>query len=153
MAILDTSKKPLVNDRNTNDQFGDEVFIGIDLPFHKSNGKEGYFASTKFTIDAVKNNVKALLSTKKGELYFHPNLGVDLDNFLFEQITDELIINVQDSIANSLEFWMPFVKILDIKVSGVNSVDSDKNRLKIEVVFGLNSDPNTFESVTIDVGV
>ena len=67
MAILDTSKKPLVNDRNTNDQFGDEVFIGIDLPFHKSNGKEGYFASTKFTIDAVKNNVKALLSTKKGE--------------------------------------------------------------------------------------
>ena len=35
MAILDTSKKPLVNDRDTPDSFGQEVFVGIDLPFAK----------------------------------------------------------------------------------------------------------------------
>ena len=41
-----------VQDRDSN------VFIGIDLPFRKSLGVEGYFASTRTTIDAVKNDIK-----------------------------------------------------------------------------------------------
>lgn len=152
MAILDTSKKPLVNDRDTPDSFGQEVFVGIDLPFRKSDGKEGFFASTKFTLDAIKNNVKSLLSTNKGERYFQPNLGVDLKRFLFEPLNDETIIKIQDSILDSVEFWLPFVRILDIKVSGINDQYAEKNTIKIDVIFGLDSDPNTFETITIDVG-
>ena len=69
MAIKDLSKKPFVEDRDNN------VFIGIDLPFRKSDGVEGWFASTKTTIEAVKNNIKNLLSTHKGERYLQPNIG------------------------------------------------------------------------------
>ena len=77
MAILDTSKKPFIQDRDN------EVFIGINLPFKKSEGSEGYFLSTTTTIEAVKNNVKLLLSTDKGERIFQPNLGVGLRRFFF----------------------------------------------------------------------
>ena len=61
MAILDKSKKPYIVDRDEN------VFIGIDLPFRKSDGVEGLFASTSTTIEAAKVNLKCLLNTKKGE--------------------------------------------------------------------------------------
>ena len=78
MAIIDRNKKPFIQDRDTN------VFIGVDLPFRKSEGSEGYFASTSTTIEAIRNNVKLLLLTRKGERIFHPNLGVDLSKFLLK---------------------------------------------------------------------
>ena len=68
MAIKDLSKKPFIEDRD------DNVFIGIDLPFRKSDGSEGWFASTKTTINAVKNNISNLLNTHKGERYLQPNI-------------------------------------------------------------------------------
>ena len=40
----DLTKKPYIHDRD------ERVFIGIDLPFRKSESKEGYFASTSTTI-------------------------------------------------------------------------------------------------------
>ena len=64
MAIKDTTKKPYISDRD------ELVFIGIDLPFHKSSGVEGWFASTDTTIKAVKNNIKNILLTEKGERLF-----------------------------------------------------------------------------------
>ena len=57
MAIRDTSKKPYIIDNDT------DVFVGLDLPIRKSYGKEGYFASTKTTIEAVINNIRNVLNT------------------------------------------------------------------------------------------
>ena len=49
MARLDTSiRGSFVEDRDTN------VNIGLDLPLHKEYGPNGYFATTKTTVDAVK---------------------------------------------------------------------------------------------------
>ena len=45
---------------NTRDNDNNK-FIGIKLPLGKSDGAEGYFASTEITIDAVKENIRNLL--------------------------------------------------------------------------------------------
>ena len=42
------------------------------------DGADGWFASTKTTVEAVKHNIKNLLLTQKGERYFQPNLGINL---------------------------------------------------------------------------
>ena len=81
MAIIDLNKKPIIVDRNN------DIFIGIDLPFRKSGGSEGWFASTSTTIKAVKNNIRLLLQTQKGERLMQPQLGLNLQKYLFEQIT------------------------------------------------------------------
>ena len=146
MAILDTSKKPFIQDRD------DNIFIGIDLPFHKSEGSEGYFASTSTTIDAVKNNVRLLLSTEKGERMFQPNLGVGLRRFLFEQITNETTIAIQDEIIESFNFWLPFVKIKDIQVKFSEADGIEPNQIYINVIFNLSKDSNTLESVQVQIG-
>ena len=91
MAILDTNVTgSFVEDRDSN------VSIGIDLPFHRENGPSGWFASTKTTVEAVKNNIRNLLLTNRGERVFQPNLGLGLRQFLFEQITPDTIIAIQN---------------------------------------------------------
>ena len=147
MAVKDLSKKPFINDRDEN------VFIGIDLPFRKSDGTEGWFASTTTTIDAVKNNIRNLLYTNKGERYLQPNIGLNLRNVLFEQFTEELRLQVENDILDTFEYWLPFVQVRDLKVGMTpNPNDATKNRLDITVLFNIKKDPNSLESVQVTIG-
>jgi phage baseplate assembly protein W len=147
MAIKDTSKKTFIEDRD------DNVFIGVDLPFRKSDGIEGWFASTTTTIEAVKNNIKNLLSTHKGERYMQPNIGLNLRKFLFEQFTDELRIQIENDILYTFDFWLPFVQVknLEIKMSDATS-GVNNNKLVINVLFNITRDSNTLESVQVEIG-
>jgi hypothetical protein len=142
MAIRDTQKKPFIQDRDEN------IFIGIDYPLHKSTGVEGWFKSTSTTIDAVKNNIKLLLQTERGERLMQPNLGVALKRFLFQQIDSDTIVAMQDEIIDTMNFWMPFVEIKDIQVA----TDDDRNTIKINITFNIIRDPNTLRSVEINIG-
>ena len=72
MAVKDTSRKPFIEDNDT------KVKIGIDLPIRRDNSKDGFFATTSTTIEAVKNNIRNLLQTNEGERFFQPNLGLNL---------------------------------------------------------------------------
>tara|TARA_Y100000034_G_scaffold96734_1_gene117860 strand:+ start:49 stop:495 length:447 start_codon:yes stop_codon:yes gene_type:complete len=147
MAIKDTSKKPFIEDRD------DNVFIGIDLPFRKSDGVGGWFASTTTTIEAVKNNIRNLLSTHKGERYLQPNIGLNLRKFQFEQFTDELRLQVENDILDTFEFWLPFIQVRDLQVKMSESgAGTGKNTLVINVVFNITRDPNTLESVQVEIG-
>ena len=148
MAIKDTSKKPFIEDRDNN------VFIGIDLPFRKSDGIEGWFASTTTTIESVKNNIRNLLSTHKGERYMQPNIGLNLRKFLFEQFTDELRLQIENDILDTVDFWLPFIQVKDLKVemSSATAGSVNNNKLIISVVFNITRDPNTLESVQVEIG-
>ena len=146
MAIRDITKKPYIDDRDSN------IFVGIDYPFHKSNGVEGWFASTGTTIKAVKNNIKMLLSTNKGERIMQPNLGMNLRKFLFEQYTDESRITVQNAIIDTFRTWLPFVEIRELNIS-MDEIDAiGKNKMSISIVFNIMRDPNTLESIQVEIG-
>jgi len=145
MAIKDTSRKPYIQDNNTN------VKIGIDLPIRRDDGGDGYFASTSTTIEAVKNNIRNLLQTNEGERFFQPNLGVNLRQLLFEHITNENLIGVQNAIMDKFEFWLPFVEVRNIEVLS-NDDDSNigMNEIRVKILFNIKQDPNTLDSVTLD---
>jgi len=146
MAVRDTTKKPYIEDRDSN------IFIGIDYPFHKSNGVEGWFASTNTTIKSIKNNIKMLLNTNKGERLMQPNLGINLRKFLFEQYNDESRIAIQNEIVDVFKTWLPFVEIkeLNISMDGTDSVG--KNKMMIYITFNIIRDPNTLESIQVEIG-
>ena len=140
MAIKDTTRKPYIEDNDEN------IFIGIDLPFRKSNGVEGYFASTSTTIEAVKNNIRNLLQTHEGERLYQPNLGMNLRATMFEQMTEESTYSIQNKILDKLKVWLPFVEIRDVKIK------QEDNTLRLNIVFNITQDPNTLESVSIEIG-
>ena len=145
MAIKDTSRKPYIVDNDTN------VKVGIDLPIRRGDNLDGFFASTSTTIEAVKNNIRNLLQTNEGERFFQPNLGLNLRRLLFEHITNENLIGIQDIILDKIEFWLPFVEVRDIQVlSRDDTTDIGLNEIRVKLLFNLKQDPNTLDSVTLD---
>ena len=134
MAIKDTSRKPYIIDRDSN------VKVGIDLPIRRGDTKDGWFATTSTTIEAVKNNIRNLLQTNQGERLMQPNLGLDLRNMLFNQIDESLIIGVQDSILDTFEFWLPFVEVRDIQIITSNDESTlNSNEVRVNIVFLVDS--------------
>ena len=145
MAIKDTSRKPYIQDNDTN------VKVGIDLPIRRGSDKDGFFASTSTTIEAVKNNIRNLLQTNEGERFFQPNLGMNLKTILFEHITSENLLGIQNVILDKMEFWLPFVEIRDIKINTMdNDTDVGKNEIRVKIIFNIKQDPNTLDSITLN---
>ena len=72
-------------DKNTKNWFlvdeDENQFIGLTLPLVLDSGE---LASTKTTLEAVKQNVLNLCSTDAGERVMQPNLGLRLKRFLFQ---------------------------------------------------------------------
>ena len=144
MAIRDTSRKPYIQDNDT------KVKIGIDLPVHRDSGGDGFFATTSTTIEAVKNNIRNLLQTNEGERFFQPNLGLNLRRLLFEHITSENLLGIQNAILDKIDFWLPFVEVGDIQVlSRDNTTDIGVNEIKVKILFNIKQDPNTLDSITL----
>ena len=144
MAIKDISRKPYIEDNDTN------IKVGIDLPIRRGDKLDGFFASTSTTIEAVKNNIRNLLQTNEGERLFQPNLGLPLRRLLFEHITTENLIGIQDVILDKLEFWLPFVEVRDIQVlSTEDNTSIGVNEIRIKILFNIKQDPNTLDSITL----
>tara|TARA_Y100000034_G_C6821547_1_gene370052 strand:+ start:549 stop:995 length:447 start_codon:yes stop_codon:yes gene_type:complete len=147
MPVKDKAKRQFIGDRDEN------VFIGIDLPFYRSDGVDGWFASTTDTISAVKNNIHNLLNTHKGERYLQPELGLNLRSYLFEQMTEELKLQIENEILDTFEFWLPFVQVRNLEVI-ITESDGDvgSNKLIINVLFNIAKDPNMTESIQVQIG-
>ena len=144
MAIKDTTRKPYIQDNDTN------VKVGIDLPVRRGNGIEGFFATTSTTIEAVKNNIRNLLQTEEGERLFQPDLGIGLRKILFEHITNDNILNIQDTILDKIDFWLPFVEVRDIQVlSRDDTTEIGINEIRVKILFNIKQDPNTLDSITL----
>ena len=123
--------------------------IGLKLPLELGD-VEGYFESTNITLDAVKENIKNLLRTRKGERVFQTNLGLGLEDVLFENMTHEVETVIRDRINSAIQYWLPYVGIKNLIISSVDS-GGNLNKLNISIEFYLNSLPNMFESVTLEI--
>ena len=137
MAILDTSKKPFIQDRDN------DVFIGINLPFKKSEGSEGYFLSTTTTIEAVKNNVKLLLSTDKGERIFQPEFGSQLKNIVFEQ-GEDIPNRIEEAIRSATDSFLSYINIINVFTI------QEQNQVNVQVEFSVPLNPDTIEILNFD---
>jgi phage baseplate assembly protein W len=140
MAILDRTKNNFVIDRE------EDKFIGLKLPLVLDNGE---LASTRTTINAIKQNILNLCSTELGERVMQPNLGIKLKKFLFEPFSEDVVLKIQEVIFDTISYWLPFVRILNINVK---MSDSERSTMQISVDFVLEKDPNNTESIQITIG-
>ena len=145
MAIINQKE----NSKFENDK-DDNIFIGLDLPFRKSEGSEGYFSSTKTTIDSIKNNIRSLLLTNVGERLMQPTLGLNLKQYLFEPVTQDLKDTMSAEISDKFNFWLPFVNIKNLEINMDQNADN-LNTLKINLKFSISKDPNSLHSVQVDI--
>jgi phage baseplate assembly protein W len=139
MPILDKRKDRFVEDQDS------RVSVGIDFPFNRTAGGNGLFNTTETTIDAIKANIRLLLQTNQGERLFQPNLGVNLRQLLFEQMTEDLQIQIENNIVDVFERWLPFVNLTNINIERKNDV----NQTNVNIEFNIRRAPNSLESVQV----
>jgi len=121
-----------------------DVFIGLKLPMGYSD--TGYFKQTKTTLQQAKYNIINLLKTIPGERLGQPTFGSKLHQLFFEPMNDDFTDEVEETIKSSIETWLPYINIKNIKVT---IPDYNMNRVNIAVDFGLSFEPDRFESITV----
>ena len=139
MAILDRRKDRFVEDQDK------RVSVGIEFPFGRVGGGDGYFKSTKTTVESIKNNIKLLLQTHRGERVFQPNLGMDLRSLIFEPLTEDITIQIENNIVDVFGRWLPFIDLRDIQIERRD----DLNQVNINIDFNIKRAPNSLESVQV----
>ena len=100
--------------------------IGLTLPFTLDGDN-----LSRSTLLSVKTNLNNLLLTEKGERVFQPDLGVELKKHLFNNITTEDIVNLEEDILEQVAIWLPFLKVENIKTNQLPA----ENLLKVEILY------------------
>ena len=117
--------------------------IGITLPLQIGNTA---FNQSFQTIDQVRTNIKNLLLTKRKERVMQPLLGSGLQELLFDFNDDNLADNIEETIINTLDQWLPYVTIDTIDVRQTDFL-KDTNSVEISLSFRIQGNPS-LETVT-----
>ena len=94
--------------------------MGINLKFPLRSYRQGFFEMNNTTNAAIKENIKTLLLTVKGERVVHPNIGTNIPTLmgqLFEPMKPrEMEAKIGAEITTALEIWMPEVTMTSINI-------------------------------------
>jgi|TARA_B110000908_G_scaffold133741_1_gene157822 phage baseplate assembly protein W len=139
--ILD---KKIVKDTT---EFSNSAY-GITLPVQRGNS--GYFNQAFSSFEQAKSNLKNLLLTRKGERLFQPNFGTGLHELLFEQLDNKLEAQLESTITDSVNFWLPYIDIEQIDVQMTDAM-KDLNTAEMSLKFSVSGQPE-LQEITFKVG-
>tara|TARA_Y100001938_G_scaffold103559_1_gene141340 strand:- start:479 stop:1012 length:534 start_codon:yes stop_codon:yes gene_type:complete len=92
----------------------------INYKFPLRSFRRGFFEGNTDTISAVRENIKTLLLTLKGERINDANLGTNipvLQGQLFEPITrEETFENIRLEIETAIARYLPYIRITNIRM-------------------------------------
>ena len=135
MSVRDTDKN-------------DDIYVGIEFPLGYS--PTGFFNPTKTIRQQAKSNIRNLLLTQKGERVFQPEFGTNLRGLLFEQITNQTIDKINDTIIEAIKNWLPYVIVNDLFVV---QPDDNPNQISISLEYSTTIEPDALDSITFDIQV
>jgi len=92
----------------------------INYKFPLRSFRRGFFEGNTDTISAVRENIKTLLLTLKGERINDANLGTNipvLQGQLFEPITrEETFENIRLEIETAIARYLPYIRVTNIRM-------------------------------------
>ena len=94
--------------------------------------------------DSVKRSIRNLMFTGLYERPFNPNLGANLKQLLFENITPITQISIRSLITDIVRIYEPRATILELQVS----VSEDELGYNVYMMFAID---NTSEVSTVDL--
>lgn len=100
--------------------------------------------SVQTNVDAIKQSVKSLLLTNKGERLFDPSIGSKIRSILFENFSPQTISACKTYITQTIINYEPRAQLLDVSITPW----PDNNALVARIIFGVI---NIEEPITLDV--
>ena len=122
-----------------------EARVGsINLKWPLRSVDRGFFYGNKTTINAIREDIKILLMTVKGERLMHKEMGTNipiLAGQLFEHIDKtELLERIRMEITGAVETYLPFINLQNITMLTSEDDPGIKiNQVKISMSYIVNS--------------
>ena len=106
----------------------------INFKFPLKSFKQGFFQGNQTTIMAVREDIKTLLMTAKGERVMNKDMGTSIPIFagqLFEPIhRTEILEKIRVEITVAIEKYLPFISLQNIDLL----TNEEDNSLKINQI-------------------
>jgi phage baseplate assembly protein W len=100
--------------------------------------------AVKLNENSIKQAIKNILFTDRGERFFQPNLGGNIRAMLFENITPQLLVSMKQQISTTIKTHEPRCNLIDV----VCSAAEDENGVYVSIVFNVI---NKQEPVVLEV--
>jgi|TARA_B100001094_G_scaffold231341_1_gene226122 phage baseplate assembly protein W len=122
-------------------------FKDISLSFVKNPATDD--VTTLVNERAITRSIRNLVTTLRGERFFEPDLGCDVNNLLFENFLDENSIDVlQSEITQTILQYEPRVKLDPGAVQVTPDVEGSSISIRILFrIVGLDADQQVLEFV------
>ena len=89
--------------------------------------------------NSIKESIKNIVLTNKGERLFQPNFGCDINASLFENIDNNTVLILRDNIKRAIRTFEPRCDLKNVEIIA----DLDTNNLQATVVFSVINTSNT----------
>lgn len=110
----------------------------------KNTSQAGYFSKCS-GLALVKNNLRQLLLTEKGERVMLPDYGLSLRKYVFEPLDEVTYFLIKTDILKTLYKYFKAVRVLTVAV-GSSDAQADRGELIIKLTLQLlNSDKEIFD--------
>ena len=84
----------------------------MSLFYSDLNQQDNLIDNKIYNLEAIYQSIDNIINTEKGQRLFLPEFGIDLWKFLFEPMTDEIILEVYLEVYDALEYWEPRIVLL-----------------------------------------
>lgn len=129
--------------------------INFKFPLSKVTG--GFPEGNKTSKDAIRENIKTLILTKKGERVINPDIGTNIS-----VLAGELFNNVDKKsmerrifieIESAIDKYLPIVKLTNLRIQTSN--DNDKlqfNEILISMEYATTTNAGVSDTVSFRIG-
>lgn len=90
-------------------------FINAKYPLRI--GSAGYFATNDTLEDAVKEDIRHVIMTNKGERVMMPEYGSDVIKMLFEPLTESSKAKLNSLISEAIKRWVPKAHLIWVAIT------------------------------------
>tara|TARA_B110000977_G_scaffold162714_1_gene208329 strand:- start:231 stop:647 length:417 start_codon:yes stop_codon:yes gene_type:complete len=94
--------------------------------------------------DSVKESIRNLVLTDRGERLMQPNLGGNINAMLFENITPAILMLIQNQVRTTVELYEPRAELIDV----IATSNIDDNTVRVKIMFYIT---NVQQPITLDV--
>jgi phage baseplate assembly protein W len=102
--------------------------------------------SRRINESSVKESIKNIVLTNKGERLFQPDFGCNINASLFENIDANTVVILKDDISKAIKTYEPRCVVRNVEILA----DLDTNNIQATVLFSVINSSNT-TSLTIDL--
>ena len=100
--------------------------------------------AVKLNENSIKQSIKNILFTDRGERFFQPNLGGNIRAMLFENITPQTLVSMKQQITNTIKQSEARCNLIDV----VCNAEEDQNGVYVTILFNVI---NKQEPVVLEV--